>query len=346
MINSKNLEPRAIAAILGVVVAAVVALVLFSVGVTWYKALLLCCGVGIIVASLCHFLVQRFLYRKIKLIYKFISASKSTYQQESLQQLLPDASLEEVTEQVGQWAAGRKDELETLRQNESYRRDFLMNFSHEIKTPIFTVQSYLHMLRDGLATDEALHEKFVSSSVRGIDRLAHLIKELDELIKLEQGEVQLQETEFDIVDLVRDVIEEFELLARQKDIKLSIKGDTSLRLTVRADKTKIRQALVNLVTNSIRYGNARGETTIATYVVDERNAYVEVTDNGIGIAEAHVPRVFERFYRTDDARGKHNTGTGLGLSIVKHIIEAHGHHVTCRSTLGVGSSFGFGISRA
>ena len=303
--------------------------------------------VGSILSSYIIFQVlDRFLYRKIKLIYKFISQTKATQREEFYaSEILPQKTIGQVQQDVEQWAHDRRGELERLQSNETFRKEFLMNLAHELKTPIFSTQGYIETLLDGAINDEKQRMVFLENSSRSIDRLAALVDDLDVISKLESNRIPIDPENFVIQDLIRETFAELQQQAENKGIHLLIKKGCESAVDVSADRMKIKQVLVNLVENSIKYGKLSGETNAGIYIVDRRTVLVEITDNGIGIAEDQVSRVFERFFRTDSARSRSQGGTGLGLAIVKHIVEAHGHSVTCRSTVDVGSSFGFTLDR-
>lgn len=303
--------------------------------------------VGSILSSYIIFQVlDRFLYRKIKLIYKFISQTKATQREEFYaSEILPQKTIGQVQQDVEQWAHDRRGELERLQSNETFRKEFLMNLAHELKTPIFSAQGYIETLLDGAINDEKQRMVFLENSSRSIDRLAALVDDLDVISKLESNRIPIDPENFVIQDLIRETFAELQQQAENKGIHLLIKKGCESVVEVSADRMKIKQVLVNLVENSIKYGKLSGETNAGIYIVDRRTVLVEITDNGIGIAEDQVSRVFERFFRTDSARSRSQGGTGLGLAIVKHIVEAHGHSVTCRSTVDVGSSFGFTLDR-
>ena len=258
---------------------------------------------------------------------------------------MPQKSIEEVREDVEQWATQKRDEIEVLRANEQFRKEFLMNLAHELRTPVFTVQGYVETLLNGAIDDPNVNRKFLSNANKGIDRLVQLLDDLGEISKLESGKIPIIQESFVIQDLVKDVFEELSLKAKNKNVQLSIKAGTERPLIVYADKPKIKQVLVNLVENAIKYGHEGGNVIAGFYEVDDKHIYTEISDDGPGISEEHLPRVFERFYRADRSRSRDIGGTGLGLAIVKHIIEAHGQTVTVRSTPNVGSSFGFSLEK-
>jgi two-component system, OmpR family, phosphate regulon sensor histidine kinase PhoR len=347
LFSDKNITPKYLAFICALFLFIVSVLFLFFLSFPFLKAIFAGLLISVSAGLLFYYALNHFFYRKIKLIYKFIAQTKANYQEESLKDLLPiDTNINDASNEVMQWAQSKHFEIETLKQNEIYRRDFLMNFSHEIKTPIFSVQGYLHTLISGAINDENVRDKFLKNATKGIDKLADMVLEIDEISKLEIGDIKLNKSKFEILDLVHDTYAELQLEADAKRIELSIKEGARNKTTVFADRLKIKQVIANLVNNAIKYGRQDGHITAAIYNVDELNIYLEITDNGNGISESDVPRVFERFYRTDDGRQKNTKGTGLGLAIVKHIIEAHGHSISCRSAIGVGSSFGFGLSKA
>jgi len=292
--------------------------------------------------ALIQFTLEKFIYRKIKLIYKLIHHTKATKKEEVyFKYILPQKGIDEVREDVEQWAEKRNEEIELLRQNEAFRKEFLQNLAHEFKTPIFAIQGYVDTLLNGAMEDEEVRKKFLENTSRNVDRLVNLVDDLDEISKLERGEQLLYKQNFVIQDMIRDVFDSLSLAASQKNIRHIIKKGCETPIVVFADKEKIRQVLINMVENAIKYGKLGGTIVASCYKTDERNVLVEVSDDGIGIEEEHLRRIFERFYRTDAARSRDRGGTGLGLAICKHIIEAHGHSIHVRSTLDVGTTIGF-----
>lgn len=292
--------------------------------------------------GLYYYSLQQFIYRKLKIIYKLIYQTKATRKEEFFyKNILPQKTIVEVTQDVERWAESKKGEIEVLRENENYRKEFLTNLAHELRTPIFTVQGYVETLLGGALAEPEVANKFLRAVSKSTDRLVRLVDDLNRISKLESGRIPIVEETFVIQELVREVYEEFTLHASEKETAMEFKKGTERPLTVRADKPKIRQVVVNLVENALKYGKDRGTITTGCYQVDGRRVYVEISDDGPGIAEEHLPRLFERFYRADRSRSRTVGGTGLGLAIVKHIVEAHGQAITVRSTPGVGSSFGF-----
>ena len=292
---------------------------------------------GLIVYTL-----QIFIYRKIKLIYKFIYQTKASKKEEFYyKNILPQKSIDEVRKDVENWAEQRKEEIEILEQNEAFRKEFLQNLSHELKTPIFAIQGYVDTLLNGALDKPEVNVKFLQSTSRNIERLVNLVDDLDAISKLESGEKLLVKNNFIIQDLLIEVYEALTLKANEKQIKCGIKKGCELPLTVFADKEKIRQVFTNLVDNAIKYGKQQGTIEASFYKVDGARVLIEISDDGAGIAEEHLLRIFERFYRTDLARSRQVGGSGLGLSICKHIVEAHGQTIHVRSKIEVGSTFGF-----
>jgi len=343
---SKNTSPVRLSLYNALIMASLMAVIGVVLGHNWI-AVLLIAGITFCVAyTLYFYTLQYFIYRKIKLIYKFIFQTKATKREEFFyKNILPQKSIDEVSYDVEQWALQKKDEIELLQKNEQFRKEFLMNLAHELRTPIFTVQGYVHTLLGGAIEDPSVNRKFLSNAAKGINRLVQLANDLDQISKLESGRIPIVQESFVIQELVKDIYEELMLKARERNIVTLFKKGTEAGLSVYADKQKIKQVLVNLIENAIKYGNEGGSITTGFYQVDEGHVYVEVSDDGPGIAEHHLPRIFERFYRADKSRNRDIGGTGLGLAIVKHIIEAHGQTVTVRSKPGVGSSFGFTLER-
>jgi two-component system phosphate regulon sensor histidine kinase PhoR len=347
VINRKNVSPGTLALVVSSIIAVVAAVLSYFYSSKISYAMLSFLLLGLISYGLIYYVLQEFIYRKVKLIYKFISNTKASQREEFYNlEILPQKSLEEVSVDVEKWATDRKGEIERLESNEQFRKEFLMNLAHELKTPIFATQGYIDTLLDGALHDNQVNEKFLQNASKSIDRLADLVNDLDVISKFESNRIPINKREFIIQDLVKDVYAELSQKATKKGIKLSIKKGCESPLEVFADNQKIKQVLINLVENSIKYGRENGETTAGFYEVDDKTIYIEISDNGIGIAEEQVLRVFERFFRTDSARSRSDGGTGLGLAIVKHIVEAHNHTVVCRSKLDVGSSFGFTLDKA
>jgi len=342
MPTSKNHSPQQLAALAALALATPIAAGIFYFKPVWWIALLSFIVTFMGAYGLIVYILQTFIYRKIKLIYKFIYQTKASKREEFYyKNFLPQKTIDEVREDVEAWAEQRKEEIELLQQNEAYRKEFLQNLSHELKTPIFAIQGYVDTLLNGALDKPEVNQKFLQSTSRNIDRLVNLVDDLDSISKLESGEQLLLKDSFVIQDLLKEVYETLSFKADEKQIKCIIKKGCELPLTVFADKEKIRQVFINLVDNAIKYGKQSGTIEASFYKVDGAKVLNEISDDGSGIAEEHLPRIFERFYRTDLARSRKVGGSGLGLSICKHIIEAHGETIHVRSKIDVGSTFGF-----
>lgn len=342
MLSTKNLSPRQLAGFTALFIALPVAIGIFLLEPVWWVFFL---AFAIVMGGsylLILFTLQRFIYRKIKLIYKFIYQTKASKREEFYYKtVLPQKSIEEVNADVEKWAEQKKKEIEVLKANEAFRKEFLQNFSHELKTPIFAIQGYLETLLDGASENPEISKKFLNNASKNVVRLVNMLSDLDAITKLESGKQILRKEHFVVQDLIHEVFDALSLLASKREIKLAVKKGCETPVTVFADKEKIRQVLINLTDNAIKYGKFRGHVTASAYVADEKHVLVEVSDDGIGIGEEHIPRISERFYRTDAARSRKQGGSGLGLAICKHIIEAHGQSIHIRSKPDVGTTFGF-----
>jgi two-component system phosphate regulon sensor histidine kinase PhoR len=293
------------------------------------------------------YVVQEFVYEKIRLIYKTIHNLK-TPKGELRKRLKEDADiLESVNSDVVSWAENQKQEIQSLRDQEEYRRDFLGNVSHELKTPIFNIQGYVHTLLDGGLEDEEINRKFLKRADKSVERLISVVEDLDVISRLESGRLELNIQKVNIVELAKDVMDLEEMKAESRNIRIRFNEKYEKPIYVMADGDQIKQVYINLLDNSIKYGNKDGSIKLRFYDMDE-NILCEVADDGPGIDPKHLPRLFERFYRVDKSRDRHAGGTGLGLSIVKHIIEAHKQSINVRSETGAnaGTTFSFTLKKA
>ncbi|HZH96920.1 MAG TPA: ATP-binding protein [Flavisolibacter sp.] len=342
MLKTKNFTPKALAALTAFALSVPISLGIFLLNGSWVEALV---SFGLVLAGsygMVFFIIRQFIYRKIKLIYKFIYQTKASKKQEMYYKyILPQKSIDEVREDVEAWGEQQRKEIETLKHNESFRKEFLQNLSHEFKTPVFAIQGYVETLLQGAMEDPQTNERFLKKASKNVERLVHLIQDLDEISRLERGELQLNKQHFVIQDLVKEAGESLSIRAEPLNISFNIKKGCEQPLTVYADKEKIRQVIINLLENSIKYGRPNGSIVASLYNTDGKNILIEISDDGIGISEENVPRIFERFYRTPEGRSRDVTGSGLGLAICKHIIEAHRHAIHVRSTEGVGTTVGF-----
>ncbi len=290
--------------------------------------------------------LHQFFYNRIKLIYKTISQQKVPRGKGDLWKKVNDPKFIEGLEgEVFEWAQAKNTELETLKKQEKFRREFIGNVSHELKTPVFNIQGYILTLLDGGLEDEAVNREYLKRTEKSVNRMIAIINDLETISRMESGEQKLKPQRFDIHALGHEIIEAYEMKAREKGIRLQINPSTNYSVSVLADRNSIRQVLNNLVENSVKYGKQEGKTKISFFDMDE-NVLIEVSDDGIGIAEEELPRVFERFYRTNRGRSADSSGSGLGLAIVKHIVEAHGQSINVRSTIGVGTTFAFMLKKA
>jgi two-component system phosphate regulon sensor histidine kinase PhoR len=295
-----------------------------------------------VIYFLVYQILERFIYRKIKLLYKLIAQTKVSKREEAyLKYILPQKSIDDVREDVEKWVEQKTEEINLLQSNEEFRKEFLQNLSHEIKTPIFSIQGYLEILADGAIEDTTAANKFIAKSQANVQRLVQLVNDLDMITNLEINKEPILKQNFVIQDLITDVINNLAIKLDKKNIHFNIKKGCESPITVFADKNKIYQLLTNITTNAIKYGKIDGEITASAYAIEDGKILIELSDNGIGIAEEHIPRLFERFYRTDDARSREVGGTGLGLAICKHIIEAHNETIHVRSKINVGTTVGF-----
>ena len=338
----RNLTPKQLALLASLLITFPLSFILFYLSSNYRIVLFSILAISVLIYFLFSFLLSSYLQRQIKLIYKLISQTKATKREEFYyNNILPLKTVDEVREDVKTWASQYKKEFEVLEKNEAFRKDFLQNLSHELKTPIFAIQGYLDTLLSGALENKEVNVKFLQHAARNVERLTSLVDDLDQISKLESGELQLNYSYFIIQDLIKEVYESLSLKASEKQILLTIRKDCEVPVTVYADKEKIRQVLVNLVDNAIKYGKQSGLVEGSVYKVEGKNVLIEITDNGFGIPEEHLPRIFERFYRTDQARSRKIGGSGLGLAICKHIIDAHFQKIHVRSTPEVGTTFGF-----
>ena len=301
-------------------------------------------GTFCIVELVALFIIRKYVAYKLKPIYSIV-LSRDVHTNEILSEL-KDKRVENIGEELTAWADTNDKEIARLKEAEQFRKQYLGNVAHELKTPIFNIQGYISTLLDGGLEDELINCKYLERAEKSIDRLINIVNDLDTISKLENSMNKLNLEKFDIVALAKEIAEQAEIEADKKHIRISVKGVENLPspFWVLADKHYIGQVLVNLIINSIRYGKEGGQTRIRFRDMLDK-ILVEVEDNGLGIGKEDLPRIFERFYRTDKGRSREQGGTGLGLAIVKHIIEAHGERISVRSEPGVGSTFSFTLKK-
>ena len=286
--------------------------------------------------------IENFIYRRIKKIYDDVALLESS----TLTSGPVTTDMKTLTEEIEKFAQDKKIEIDTLKIREEYRKDFLGNISHELKTPLFTVQGYILTLLDGALEDKNVRKKYLQRANKGVDRLIYIVRDLDMITKLEVGDLNVEMVDFDILELIENVFELLEMKSTKKKITLSFDMDYKDPIYVHADRDKIQQVLTNLLVNSIKYGQEDGTTEVSVENLIKNKVIVRITDNGEGISEQHIPRLFERFYRVDKSGSRDEGGSGLGLSIVKHIIEAHDEKIYVESAEGVGSEFSFTLEKA
>ena len=340
--TTRNLSPRQLAALTALLLSTPIALGILLLTQNWKIGLVSFLIIFSGSYGLILFTLEKFIYRKIKLIYILIHQKKATLKEETyFKYLLPQKSIDEVRKDVEDWSITQNQEIELLKKNEAYRRDFLQNLAHEFKTPVFAIQGYVDTLLDGAMEDEVIRKRFLENTARNADRLVNLVNDLDEISQLETGEQSLFRKNFVIQDLIRETYESLSIKTSQKNIKALIKKGCETPVMVYADKEKIKQVLINLIENATKYGRQNGSIIASVDKTDDQHVLIEISDDGTGIEEEHLPRIFERFYRTDAARSRDKGGTGLGLAICKHIIEAHGQHIHVRSRIDIGTTIGF-----
>lgn len=289
-----------------------------------------------------QFRVKRFIYNQVKKIYNDVSLLDAS----SLQPKQITTDMESLTREVEKFAENKKLEIETLKVREAYRKEFMGNVAHELKTPLFTVQGYILTLLDGAMKDKSVRKKYLQRASKGVDRLIYIVKDLDMITKLEMGDLVLSKEEFNIIELIQNVFDLLEMRAARKNITLTFDKKYDYSVFVFADRERIQQVLTNLIVNSIKYGKEGGTTEVSVEDLVKNKMIVRVTDNGEGIAKEHLTRIFERFFRVDKSGSRKEGGSGLGLSIVKHILEAHKEKIYVESEPEVGSEFSFTLEKA
>jgi two-component system phosphate regulon sensor histidine kinase PhoR len=343
----KNYSPKTIAFFCAIATFALVFLANYFIFSNLVKSLLVALLIFGVVYSMVWYYIQEVLDKKVKTIYKFINQTKAGKKELFYQDnLLPRPSLQDVSKDVEEWANKNTAEFALLEKNEQYRKEFLQNLSHELKTPLFSMQGYVESLLNGALHDPAVNEKFVKNTANNIDRLLDLVQDLDAITKLESDQAPLQLSTFSINDLINDTFNATLLKAKEKNIHLQFKQGSLQNKKVTADKAKIAQVLTNLIENAIKYGKENGNVIANIDKLSGDNILIEITDDGYGIAEEQLDRIFERFYRTDLARSRKVGGSGLGLAICKHIIEAHQQTIHVRSNINVGTTFRFTLNGA
>ena len=345
----KSSSPRELAAYIAVLVsllfgATVVLLDYFSPERLWVPLLAAMVVFFIITYLIIYRTLAGFIFEKIQPVYKTIRDFNLS-QKELRRQIDQSDFINQINREVEDWADTKSKEIRKLKELEKYRKDFVGNVSHELKTPIFNIQGYVLTLLDGGLEDPAINRLYLERTEKSINRMISIVEDLESIARLESGELKLRLDKFDIIKLIEESFEMLEFRAKANGIKLAFGGNYNKPVRVIADRKRMQEVINNLVVNSINYGKKNGKTTVSVMDMGD-NILVDVTDNGIGISEKDIPRIFERFYRTDKSRSRDLGGTGLGLSIVKHIIEAHNQTINVKSKLDKGTSFVFTLTKA
>ena len=320
------------------------------IGVASYLILLLFTSTSIIVSLLIFIIsfliiqyrIQSFLFKRFKELYQDLEMLDSP----KINKSSVSTDMDSLMKKIEEFAKDKKIEIELLKSQEQYRKEFIGNVAHELKTPIFTIQGYISNLLDGAMDDKTLLDKYLKNTDNSIERLIYIIKDLDLITQLESSTMNLKISSFNIVDLITDVFGQLEIKSKEKNIKLFFDKKYEEEILVEADKVRIEQVIANLLVNSINYGSENGSTEVSISVLTEKKIIVRMTDNGEGISKEHIPRLFERFYRVDVSRSRSHGGSGLGLAIVKHIVDAHNENIFVNSEPGVGSEFSFTLQKS
>lgn len=305
------------------IIASIISLFLISFFITQYRA-------------------EHFIYRRLKKIYEDVSILNVN----DLKRETATTDIDKISKKMEKFVEGKRLEIKNLTEIDSFRRDFLGNVAHELKTPLFTVQGYILTLLEGAVNDKQIRMKYLDRANKGVERLVAVVKDLDMIAKLENDGLEINIEVFNILELIQNVFDLLEMKAKKRNISIRFDKIYEFPLFVRGDVEKIEQVLINLVVNSIKYGKPNGTTIVGVESYNSKKFIIKVIDDGEGIKKAHLPRLFERFYRIDQSRSREQGGSGLGLSIVKHIIEAHDEDIFLKSTYGKGSEFSFTLEKA
>ena len=308
---------------LGTVIVAVIALFIISFFIIQYRT-------------------EHFIYRRLKKLYEEVSILDIN----DLRRDSANTDIEKLSKSMQSFVEGKRLEIKSLTDIDSFRKDFLGNVAHELKTPLFTVQGYILTLLEGAINDKQIRMKYLDRANKGVERLLAVVKDLDMITKLENEGTKLNIENFNILELVQNIFDLFEMKAKKRNISLSFDKIYEFPVFVKGDVEKIEQVLINLIVNSIKYGKTNGNIVFSAENYSDNKFIIKVTDDGEGIKKEHLPRLFERFYRVDQSRSRDQGGSGLGLSIVKHIIEAHNENIFLKSTFGKGSEFSFTLEKS
>jgi two-component system phosphate regulon sensor histidine kinase PhoR len=289
------------------------------------------------------FLLKKFIQERLDLIFRIIDHGVNVNIDQPKIEMKNDVIGAAANASVD-WASARKIEIAKLKEQAAFRREFLGNLAHELKTPVFSIQGYILTLLEGGLEDEKVNRKFLERAAFSAERMTDILEDLDQIMKLEVNKVDIKKEAFDIVSLTKDIIISFEEKCQEDGVEVKL-AEKYEPIYVNADKAKIAQVFTNLIANSINYAGENGKTIIRFYSINQ-TLMTEVSDNGIGIEEKNIPRLFERFYRVEQSRNRNEGGSGLGLAICKHIIESHNETIAVKSKLGVGSTFTFSLKKS
>lgn len=319
----------------------IISYLVFDEMLSFINILIVSISIFIITFFLIQYRLEKFIYRRIQKIYDSVSILDSS----DFHKTKISSDIDSLSREVQKFAEMKQQQIQMLTEREGYRREFLGNVSHELKTPLFTVQGYILTLIDGARKDKKLTHKYLKRANKGVDRLVAIVKDLDMISKLESADFNLVKEPFNILDLIQSTFDLLEMKAKRRNISLNMNRHYEFPIIVFGDVERIEQVLINLIVNSIKYGKISGTTMVSVELNDDGKVIVKIIDDGEGISQDQQVRIFERFYRVDQSRSREQGGSGLGLAIVKHIIEAHQEELSVESTLGEGSTFTFTLEK-
>ena len=335
--NPKNISFRISFIVFFIMIFILVLLNLEALNNNFFQTILILLISFILIFTVIYYFIRRYIFDRVKVIYKSIRRQKGTSE-------FIESDLDKVSNDVELISSERDKEIDNLKMTESFRREFLGNVSHELKTPIFNIQGYIHTLIDGALYDEKVNMQYLNRTSKSVDRMINIVEDLEMISKIESDKLELEFNNINIVALTQEVFDQVEIKAKRRSVTLKFEKEFE-PIIVSADREKITQVMTNLIDNSIKYGKEGGSTEVRFYEMGD-NILVEISDDGIGISESNLSRLFERFYRVDKSRSREQGGTGLGLAIVKHILEAHKQNINVRSTEGIGTTFSFTLQKS
>ena len=335
--NPKNISFRISSIVFFIMILVLFLLNIEALNNNFFQTILILLISFILIFTVIYYFIRRYIFDRVKVIYKSIRRQKGTSE-------FIESDLDKVSNDVELISSERDKEIDNLKMTESFRREFLGNVSHELKTPIFNIQGYIHTLIDGALYDEKVNMQYLNRTSKSVDRMINIVEDLEMISKIESDKLELEFNNINIVALTQEVFDQVEIKAKRRSVNLKFEKEFE-PIIVSADREKITQVMTNLIDNSIKYGKEGGSTEVRFYEMGD-NILVEISDDGIGISESNLSRLFERFYRVDKSRSREQGGTGLGLAIVKHILEAHKQNINVRSTEGIGTTFSFTLQKS